>query len=185
MSTETQTATAAGVWTIDNVHSRLQYEIKHNGTTNYVGTFDDLDARIDYSGDDVKIYGKVDLTSVDLKDEQQRGHVFSPDFFDVERYPTAEYESSAVRFEDGEVVVDGNLTLRGETKPVTLRGTISEPTANIGGSETIHVSLAGEINRQDYGVSWSLDLPNGKAVLGDDVKVTLALELVQSDSEQG
>lgn len=175
----TQVQTAEGVWTIDQVHSRLQYEIEHNGTTNYVGTFDNLDARIDYSGDDVKVYGKVDIDSVDLKDEQQRGHVFSPDFFDAERYPTAEYESTGVRFEDGEVVVDGNLTLRGETKPVSLRGSISEPTANIAGSETIHVNLVGEINRLDYGVNWNVELPNGKAVLGDNVKVTLALELVQ------
>lgn len=176
----TETATAQGVWTIDPVHSRLQYEILHNGTTDYVGTFDGVDATLDYRGDDVKVTGKIDLTSVDLNDEQQRGHVFSPDFFDVERYPTAEYESTAVKFEEGEVVVEGNLTLRGKTNPVTLRGQINEPTVNIAGSETIHVKLAGEINRQDYGVSWSLDLPNGKPVLGDDVKVTLSLELVQA-----
>lgn len=175
----TETATAAGVWTVDKIHSSVRYEIEHNGTAAYRGSFEDVDGKLEYGDGGVKLTGVVKLESNDQKDEQQRGHVLSPDFFDAERYPEATYESTDVQIDGTEVTITGNLTLKGQTKEVTVKGTIGQPGPNLGGTETIAVNLQTTINRQDYGVSWNAELPNGSQVLGDEVKVEVALELVQ------
>lgn len=177
--TATQTQQATGTWSIDKVHSSVRYEIEHNGTAQFRGSFEDVDASLVYGDDGVKITGSVRLDSVDLKDEQQKGHVLSPDFFDAERYPTADFESSSIEIDGNEVVVNGELTLRGESKPLSIRGTIGAPGPNLGGTETIAVHLGATINRNDYGVSWNTQLPNGNNVLGDEVTIEVALELVQ------
>jgi polyisoprenoid-binding protein YceI len=161
------------------VHSSLRYEIEHNGIAPYRGSFSGVSATLEYGDDGAKIKGTVDLTSVDLKDEQQKGHVLSPDFFDAERYPTADYASTDVQIDGNDVTVVGELTLRGETHPVTVTGVIGDPSANLGGGDSIPVVLSGSINRQDYGVSWNTELPNGKSVLGDTVNVEISLEFVQ------
>jgi polyisoprenoid-binding protein YceI len=178
MSTATETQ-AAGVWSVDKVHSTVRYEIEHNGAATFRGNFSDVDAELVYGEDGVKITGSVNLDSVDLQDEQQKGHVLSPDFFDAERYPTIDFESTDIQLDNNEVAVTGDLTVKGVSKPVTIKGTIGAPGPNLGGTETIAVSLATTINRQDYGVSWNTELPNGSKVLGDNVYVSVELELVQ------
>lgn len=175
----TETAVASGVWTVDKIHSSVRYEIEHNGTAAYRGSFEDVDGKLEYGEGGVKLTGVVKLASNDLKDEQQRGHVLSPDFFDAERYPEATYESTDVQINGTDVTIKGNLTLKGQTKEVTVKGTIGNPGPNLGGTETIAVHLGATINRQDYGVSWNAELPNGSQVLGDEVKVEVVLELVQ------
>lgn len=175
----TETATAAGVWTVDKVHSSVRYEIQHNGTAAYRGSFEDVDGKLEYGDAGIKLTGVVKLDSNDLKDEQQRGHVLSPDFFDAERHPDATYESTDVQINGTDVTIKGNLTLKGQTREVTVTGTIGQPGPNLGGTETIAVHLSATINRQDYGVSWNAELPNGSQVLGDDVRVEVVLELVQ------
>lgn len=176
----TETATLQGVWHDDKVHSSVRYEIVHNGIAPYRGSFSGVEATLEYGDAGVKIKGTVQLDSVDLKDEQQKGHVLSPDFFDYERYPTATYESTDVQIDGNNVTVNGELTLKGETKPLTVTGVIGDPSANAGGSDSIPVVLDAEFNRQDWGVSWNADLPNGKAVLADTVKVEVSLEFVKA-----
>jgi polyisoprenoid-binding protein YceI len=176
----TDTATLQGVWTDDKVHSSVRYEIQHNGIAPYRGSFSGVEATLEYGDDGVKITGTVDLTTVDLKDEQQKGHVLSPDFFDAERYPTAKFESTNIEINGNNVTVNGELTLKGETKPLTVTGIIGEPSANAGGSDSIPVVLNGSLNRNDYGVSWQAELPNGKSVLGDEVTVEVSLEFVKA-----
>ena len=171
----------ARLWTIDKVHSTVRYEIEHNGSTTFRGAFKDVDASLEYGDEGVKISGSVRVDSVDLADETQKGHVLSPDFFDAERYPTIDYESTQVTIDGDEAVVDGTLTIRGESRPLTIRGKIGRPHPNIGGGQTLPISLGATINRQDYGVRWNAELPNGSKVLGDDVRVEVELELLESD----
>ncbi|MGK2877305.1 MAG: YceI family protein [Solirubrobacterales bacterium] len=176
----TEAAALTGVWTDDKVHSSIRYEIQHNGVAPYRGSFSGVEATLEYGDDGVKIKGTVDLTSVDLKDEQQRGHVLSPDFFDAERYPTASYESTKIEIDGQEVTVHGDLTLKGQSHPLTITGIIGEPSANAGGTESIPVVLDGVLSRSQHGIDWNVELPNGKAVLGDIVKLELALEFVKA-----
>src|SRR6476659_8368781 len=176
----TETATLQGVWNDDKVHTSVNYEIEHNGVAPARGTFPGVEASLEYGDDGVRIKGTVDLSTVDLKDEQQKGHVLSPDFFDAERYPTATYESTNVEIDGNNVTVYGELTLKGETKQLTVTGVIGEPSANIAGGDSIPVVLNGSLNRNDYGVSWNAELPNGKSVLGEEVNVEVALEFVKA-----
>jgi len=178
----TETASLTGVWTDDKVHSSLRYEIEHNGLAPYRGSFEGVEATLEYGDDGIKIKGSVDLTTVDLKDEQQKGHVLSADFFDAERYPTATYESSKVEIDGTEVTVHGDLTLRGQTHPLTITGIIGEPSANLGGGESIGVVLDTVLSRKQHGVDWDVELPNGKKVLGDTVKLELFLEFVKAEA---
>jgi polyisoprenoid-binding protein YceI len=178
----TETATLTGVWNDDKVHSSIRYEIEHNGIAPYRGSFSGVEATLEYGDDGVKIKGTVDLTSVDLKDEQQKGHVLSPDFFDVERYPTASYESTNVEIDGTEVTVHGELTLKGQTHPLTITGVIGEPSVNIAGADSIPVVLDTVLSRSQHGVDWNLELPNGKNVLGDIVKLELSVEFVKAEA---
>ncbi|MBI5310638.1 MAG: YceI family protein [Actinobacteria bacterium] len=125
----------------------------------------------------VKVTGSVRVDSIDLSDEQQKGHVLSPDFFDAERYPTVDFESTGVRYEDGEAVIDGALTIRGEARPLTVRGKIGEPYENAYGGQGLAVRLGATIDRTQYGLDWQMQLPNGKPVLGNEVTIEVDLEL--------
>jgi polyisoprenoid-binding protein YceI len=178
MSVET-TSQATGTWIVDKVHSSVRYEIEHNGTAAYRGSFENVDGKLEYGAGGVTLTGVVDLASNDLKDEQQRGHVLSPDFFDAERHPQAIYKSSEITLNGSDVTITGELTLKGVTREVIVTGTIGAPGPNLGGTETIPVNLQATIDRTDWGVSWNAELPNGSSVLGDEVKIEVALELVQ------
>ena len=171
---------ASGVWSIDKVHSRVNYAIQHNSASTAYGSFRDVDATLEYGDDGVKVTGSVKVDSIDLNDEQQKGHVLSPEFFDAERHPTVDFESTAVRFEDGEAVVDGTLTIRGESKPVTVRGKIGQPFENPYGGQNIALTLSTTIDRTQYGLDWQMNLPSGDPVLGKEVKVDVELELVKA-----
>lgn len=173
---ETQQDT--GVWTVDKVHSRVSYEIEHNSAATFRGAFREVDAAVEFGSDGPIVRGSVHVDSIDLADEQQKGHVLSPEFFDAERHPTIDFESTAVRFEDGGAVVDGTLTIRGESRPVTVRGRIGEPYENAYGQQALAISLGATIDRTQYGLTWQLQLPSGKPVLGDEVSVAVELEFV-------
>ncbi|MFY9263869.1 MAG: YceI family protein [Solirubrobacterales bacterium] len=176
----TEPARATGTWVIDKTHSSIGYAIEHNGESKFRGSFRDVDAKLEYGESGVKISGSVNVESVDLTDETRRGHVFSPDFFDTERFPTVDFESSEVRYENGEVVIDGKLTLRGETKPVTVRGTIGESFENIAGGKSLVVRLHTTIDRTQYGLDWQMQMPDGRDVLGNEVHIEADLELVDA-----
>lgn len=172
-----ETATETQVWTIDKVHSSVRYEIEHNSAAVFRGAFRDVDARVETGDDGVKIHGSVTVESIDLADEQQKGHVLSPEFFDAERHPTIEFESTGVAIEGDEAIVDGLLTIRGESRPVTVRGAIGVPYENAYGQQSLAVRLGATIDRTEYGLDWQMQLPSGRPVLGDEVTVAVELEL--------
>lgn len=164
-------------WTVDKTHSSVQFEVEHNSAATFRGRFGDVDARLEFGADGLSIIGSVRVESIDLADEQMRGHVLSPEFFDAERHPTLDFRSTSVRYEDGRAVVDGLLTVRGETHPVTVHGRIGEPFENAYGGKSLVASLSAEIDRTDFGLNWQMQLPGGEPVLGNEVKVAVELEL--------
>lgn len=168
------------MWTIDKVHSSVRYEIEHNSAATFRGGFRELDARVELGPEGVKIHGSVNVESIDLADEQQKGHVLSPEFFDAERHPTLEFDSTAVSFEGDEAVVEGELLIRGERRPLTVRGKIGQPYENAYGGHSLAVSLGATIDRTQYGLDWQMQLPSGQPVLGDEVAIAVELELTQA-----
>src|SRR3954453_4525947 len=136
MSIATQQGLPVGTWTLDPVHSSASFAVKHMVVATFRGRFEDFDASL-AGGDDgeAKLVGTVRADSIVVKDENLAGHLKSPDFFDTERYPEIGSVSTSIRRDGDELVVDGDLTIKGHRQRVEARGTIADPVSGPDGSE--------------------------------------------------
>jgi polyisoprenoid-binding protein YceI len=183
MSTATTEAPAipAGKFKTDPVHSTVGFEVKHMIST-FRGNFGDYDARLDNSNGAPKLAGSAGVESVDVKDENLAAHLQSPDFFDSERHPKVEFTSESIRVDDGAVTLQGELTIKGTTKPITAIGRLEHVEADLSGSERIGLQLETVVDRREFGLNWNAPLPKGGFALGNDVKLVVHLELVPDET---
>ena len=165
-----------GTWTIDPVHSHVEFAIKHSGVATIRGRFGGVEGTL-AGGDSPRISGTIQIGSVDSGDETRDTHLLSPDFFDVERYPVATFE--ATRFEPGRVI--GTLTIKDVSREVELDASISGPNTDPWGNERIGLDLEGELDRGDFGLTWNAPLPGGGFLLSDRVKVQASFSLVRAE----
>jgi polyisoprenoid-binding protein YceI len=169
--TETEQAVPTGTWTLDKVHSQVGFAVKHAGVSLFKGPVGDFDAVIA----DGTLRGSAKVASIEVQDENLSGHLLSPDFFDAARFPEVTFTSTALRRAGDELVVDGELELKGSRRPIRLTGLIAGPV-----NERIGVSLETTIDRTDFGMNWNMELPSGGAALENEVKLTADLELVKA-----
>ena len=172
---EQTTAVPTGTWKADPLHSTVGFAVKHMAVGSFKGGFNEFEAKLENG----VLSGTAKVGSVNVKDEQLNGHLQSPDFFDAERFPEIAVTAGPLQVENGQVVADAELTLRGVTQPVQLKGTISGPATDPYGNERLGIDLETEIDRTAFGVNWSAELPNGGPVAGNEVKLTAELELVK------
>jgi polyisoprenoid-binding protein YceI len=171
MSTITTTKTTpAGTWSADPVHSHVSFEIAYAGTNTFRGSFRDYSVTLK----DGVLEGSAQVASVDVKDEQLNGHLLSPDFFDAERFPEITFRTSDLE--------QGELTIKGVTRPVALSSTVSEPNVDPFGRERVGITLEATVDRNAFGVSWNAPNQGGGNYLGDDVTIRAELALVRSES---
>jgi polyisoprenoid-binding protein YceI len=163
-----------GTWHSDPVHSSAGFAIKHVVGT-FRGTFDDFSATLE----DGHLRGAAQVASVHVSEENLYGHLQSPEFFDAERHPEIIFDSKKIDREGERLTIEGELTVRGVTKPVTAHGEISGPAPGPDGKDRIGIDLETTINRHDYGIDWQMDLPGGGKTLGDDVTLTVHVELIK------
>jgi polyisoprenoid-binding protein YceI len=168
----------AGTWTLDPAHSEVTFSVRHMMISKVRGTFGVKSATL-YAPEnplEARVEATVDVTSVDTKDEGRDTHLRSADFFDVENYPTMQFHSTGVRLEDGDFLVDGDLTIRGITKPVTFSfefgGFGNDPWGNYKAGATAKTV----INREDFGLVWNAALETGGVLVGKDVTIELDLQ---------
>jgi polyisoprenoid-binding protein YceI len=121
------------------------------------------------------------VASITVQHENLEGHLLSPDFFDVERYPHVSFSSNDVRREGDGIVVEGELQIRGVKQPVTLTGTIAGPVAGPAGDK-IGLHLETVIDRTSFGMTWNMELPSGGSVLDNDVTLAADLELAKVEA---
>lgn len=178
MSTTQQQTTGipTGAWNLDPVHSSIGFAVKHSGVMTFRGTFKEFDARLV----DGRLEGTVKVASVAVDDPNLAGHLQTPDFFDAEQHPELRFVSKTIERGAGDVSIDGDLTLRGQARPVEITGTISGPITDGYGNQRLGLDLETTINRRDYGIDWSMELPTGEPGLADDVVITANLALVQA-----
>ncbi|HYH57675.1 MAG TPA: YceI family protein [Thermoleophilaceae bacterium] len=170
------TAVPTGTWTADKVHSSIGFEVEHMVST-FRGRFEDYDVRIA----DGRLEGAVRVASVRVYDENLEAHLQSPDFFDAELHPELRFESRDLTIDDeGGVTLEGDLTIKGVTKPVTGRGRYVHVEADMGGGERIGLALEATVDRREFALNWNAPLPKGGFVLGNDVTLVVALELVRA-----
>src|SRR5438046_10187320 len=122
MPMSTMTIAPAGTWSLDPVHSRVDFEVSYLAGT-FKGEFHEIGAELTVDGERASLAGRAEVASVDVKDENLAAHLQSPDFFDAERYPELRFSAEDIGLDgDGKVTVDGELTIQGVSKPVTVTG---------------------------------------------------------------
>jgi polyisoprenoid-binding protein YceI len=178
MTTVTQqTAIPTGVWKSDPVHSSVGFAVKHMVVATFRGAFTDFDVTLDNSDGEPRLYGAVRVPSVDVRDEALKGHLLAPDFFDAEQTPEIRFTSTDIRTEGDELVIDGELEIKGTSRPVEARGTIVGPVENIAGREGVGIDLSTTVDRRDYGLNWNAQLPKGGFAVENAVTLNVHLEL--------
>src|SRR5262249_22670530 len=151
MSVTERTSVPAGVWSVDPVHSTVGFAVKHLGVASFRGGFDDFSVTLDATGTEPRLEGAVRAESVVVAQPQLKGHLLSPDFFDAECFPEITYVSRSFEVSgDGSVVVEGDLTLKGHTAPVTARGGYYYVEADLGGGERLGLELEAVIDRTEF-----------------------------------
>ena len=182
MSTTQQiTAVPVGTWVSDPTHSSFDFSVKHMVVATFRGALPDFEATLTSREDGtVHLLGIGRLASITTQDENLTGHLASPDFFDVQRYPEVRYESAEVVRDGDQLTVRGTLTLKGVTKDLELHGTIVGPVVGLGDAEVVGVELEGAIDRTEFGLNWNAPLPGGGFAVGNDVRLRTQLELRQS-----
>jgi len=178
--TESKTALPTGTWNLDPAHSQVGFAVDYMIGT-FRGSFAPATAvlTVDEQGG-ARLAGAVRAADVKVQDENLAAHLQSPDFFDAERAPEITFASSDVRRSGDELVVAGELTIKGESRAVELRGTITEPITDPYGKERIGITLTGAIDRTHYGIDWNNPLPTGEPALANEVALTGELYLVKA-----
>jgi polyisoprenoid-binding protein YceI len=177
---EAQVAVPAGTWAIDPVHSTIGFEVKHFGISTFRGRFTGYEGTIETGeGTLERVEGRVDVASVDVRDEQLAGHLQGEDFFDAANHPRIEFASTGVRRVEDGYELDGELTIRGVTKPVTLAVEIDGAGEDPYGGQRLSVLGRGEVNRFDYEIPFNAKTPNGALVAGEKVRLVLSVEAVK------
>jgi polyisoprenoid-binding protein YceI len=164
-----------GTWRSDSTHSSIGFSVLHNGLTPFRGGFGSFEATLE----DGTLVGTAAVESITTEDENLTGHLLSPEFFDAARHPVLRFESSEVRGDGDVVVVPGELTLKGVTEPVELRGELTGPVSDAYGGTRVGLDLATTVDRTQFGIDWNAPLPSGGNLLANDVKLTAQLQLVQ------
>ncbi|MGZ8782835.1 MAG: YceI family protein [Gaiellaceae bacterium] len=173
---EQTTSIPTGTWAIDPVHSDVGFAVAYSGAGTFRGTFAELDASLV----DGRLEGAARVGGVRVDDPNLAGHLQGPDFFDAEQNPELRFSSKSIERNGDDVTIDGELTLRGVTKPVTIAGTVVGPTQDAYGNERIAFDVETRVDRRDFGIDWNLELPSGDPALGNDVKITANIALVQA-----
>jgi polyisoprenoid-binding protein YceI len=180
MSTQTiQQQAPAGTYVVDPVHSSVGFSVIHNGVSTFRSGFADFEARLS-GGEAARLEGTVDVAGIEVSEEQLKGHLLSPEFFDAERYPRLRFESSELDVAGGgSVTIRGELEIKGETHRVEASGRFAQLGGDLSGKSRVGLSLAATVDRRDFGLDWNAELPSGGEVLDYEVSIAVELELVE------
>jgi polyisoprenoid-binding protein YceI len=179
----TAPAALSGTWVADPVHSTASFAIKHMIVSTFRANFAQVDAKLEVDGDDIQLTGSVPVESIDVDQADFRAHLLSPEFFDVENTPNVTFTSNAVRRGEGDAIeVDGELTVRDVTRPITATGILIGPAVKFGDVEVVGVELHTTVNKNDFGLNWNAPLPKGGFAISDDVTLDVHLELQRQDA---
>ena len=180
MSTQTiKQEIPTGTYVVDPVHSSIGFAVVHNGVSTFRSGFRGYEARLT-GGDAARLEGSVEVASIDIDEEQLKGHLLSPDFFDAERHPRLRFSSTELSVEeDGSLRLRGELEIKGEKREVEASGRFAQLGADLGGNARVGLSLAATVDRRSFGLDWNAELPSGGEVLDYEVSIAVELELVE------
>jgi polyisoprenoid-binding protein YceI len=176
------TSLPAGTWKVDPVHSSVEFQVKHLGIATVKGQFTEFEGTLEVGPAGASAYGTVKTASVNTREPQRDAHLRSADFFEVDKYPEIGFRSTAIRpTGKDEFEIDGDLSIHGVTRPVTLKGTLEgiEPEDHQGNTR-VGVSATGQINRSDFEMRFNAALGSGNVVVSDKVKILVDVSAVKA-----
>lgn len=174
-------------WTIDPNHSTAQFTVRHLAISNVSGNFTKVTGTLVLNDKDItqsQVSAVIDASSVDTRVPDRDKDLRSPNFFDVEKYPTIEFKSKRILNTGGKLQVIGDLTMHGTTREVTLD--VDGPTPELNdpwGNVRRGFSASTTLNRKDFGLTYNHALKTGEAVVGDNVKIQIDLELIKKKGQ--
>lgn len=186
LAVATVPARAADTWQLDTAHTFTQFTVRHLFTP-FTGKFKQTSGTISLDAakpENSTVEIHIVTASISTDVEKRDNHLRSDDFFNAEKYPEILFKSTKITATGTKNVykVDGNLTIRDVTKPVTVQVEMLGSGTTSGGREVAGFLATGAVNRLDYGVKWNANLDNGGVVLGDEVKFEVAVEAIKQAS---
>ncbi len=169
-----------GTWDIDASHSTVGFSVRHMMVSKVRGYFTKFSGELVTAEDPSQssVTATIDMDSIDTRQEQRDAHIRSADFFDVGNHTVMEFRSTAVRAKGEDWVVEGDLTLKGITKPVTLTLELNGFGPDAYGGTRAGFSAKTEISRKAFGVDIDMPMDGGGVVIGDKISVELEIEAV-------
>jgi polyisoprenoid-binding protein YceI len=179
--------TGVARWEIDPVHSEIAFSVRHMMVATVRGRFNQFQGVIEFDPahpESGRVEVTIDAASIDTRNEQRDNHLRSPDFLDVERYPTITFVSKRIEpLGDNRFRVIGDLTLRGVTREVALEAEFLGVGKDPWGGERAGFTARTKLNRHDFGASWNVALEAGGFLVGDTLEVTLDIEAVRKPEQ--
>ena len=176
--------TFAGTYRAEPVPSTFAFAVRHSGVFWYRGSLSDVAATLRRHGDGLALEGSARVDSISIVEPAaMRASVLGPEFFDAERHPEITFRSTEIWLDgDGLAAVDGELTIRGVTRPVTARGHYAAPRPSSFG-EIAGLQLRTSFDRREFGFDWQMKLPGGGDAVGWEVEVDIDLLLIRQEAD--
>jgi polyisoprenoid-binding protein YceI len=174
-------------WAFDPAHTSVGFKAKHMMITTVRGKFNQVTGTI--AGDLeqahlAEIDVAIDAASIDSQNEQRDAHLRSADFLDAENYPTIAFKSRRIEpVKDGQFKVIGDLSIRGVTREITLDAEVNGAGKSPWGTEVVGITVTGELNRKDYGLTWNVALEAGGWLVGDTIKIEIDIEAIKQETQ--
>ena len=177
-------APAAGTYVIDASHSVVEFAARHLGLAKVRGRFNEFSGTIVVADDIADSRADVTITAdtIDSRDSSRDEHLRSGDFLNVEQFPTLEFHSTGVRQDGDDWKVDGDLTIAGQTRPVTLDVDFEGSAIDPWGGSRVGFSATTKVNREDFGLTWNMALETGGWLVGKEVKIDLSVAAVKQEA---
>jgi len=168
----------SGTYSLDPIHSSVGFGVRYMGVSTFRSNFSEVEGRLSDETGELKLEGRAKVESIAITTpEQFRAHVLSGEFFDVENHPYVEFRSAKVQLnDDATATVEGELTIKGTTVPITATGTWQGDTPHAFGGDRAALQLEGTVDRTQFGLNWNAPLPAGGNALENDV--TLQVDLI-------
>ncbi|TDL31474.1 polyisoprenoid-binding protein [Jeotgalibacillus sp. S-D1] len=171
-------------WAVDAVHSSVDFSVKHMMISRVKGSFKDFSAEVEADVQDLStasISFRIDVNTIDTRNEDRDNHLRSADFFDVEKFPAITFTSTDVKkTDDDEYELIGDVTIKDVTKKETFTVEYEGSGKDPWGNEKIGFSVNGKLNRKDYGLTWNQALETGGVLVGEDIKINLQIQAQQA-----
>jgi polyisoprenoid-binding protein YceI len=185
MTTLATQQTTTTIWNLDPAHSVAEFKVKHMMISNVKGQFAKVTGKLTRDESNLAnsaVEALIEAASLETRDAQRDAHLKSPDFLDAEKFPTLSFKSSRIgTVRDGELAVEGDLTIHGITRKATFSVEGPTPPArDPWGNTRVGVSATTKINRKDFGLTWNAALETGGILVGDEVTITLDVQFIKA-----